>query len=106
MSDVVCFLGMASHCEGTVVHGKFVRDDGRVIDDLSVPLSAFNIPPPPGTVIIAKTRIRGDGPLSHLDMKFRTVTLEEVKFLDRVEMAEAFNWIREAKIEPLVKTDI
>jgi len=99
MSDVVCFLGAVTHCEGTVVHGKFVRDDGRIIEDLTMPLKAFNIKPPPATIIIAKARVSSEGgPLPSLDLKFRTATLEEVKFLDRVEMTEAFNWIRSTKI--------
>jgi hypothetical protein len=99
MSDVVCFLGAVSHCDGLVVHGKFVRDDGRVIDDLTMPLKAFNVTPPPATVIIARARVNElSGPVAQLDLKFRTATLEEVKFLDRVEMAEAFQWIRSAQI--------
>ena len=98
MSDVVCFLGVVSHCDHVFAHGKFVRDDGQVIDDLQMPLSAFNIKPPIATVIIAKARLAGKGPLSHLDLKFRTTSLEETKFLDRVEMAEAFQWIKSIQI--------
>lgn len=99
MPNVVYFLGAVTHCEGTVVHGKFVRDDGRIIEDLTMPLKAFNIVPPPATVIIAKARVSSEsGNLPNLDLKFRTATLEEVQFLDRVEMAEAFNWIRSAQI--------
>jgi hypothetical protein len=79
-------------------HGKFVRDDGQVIDDLPMPLKAFNIAPPVATVVIARARVAGSSPVSNLDLKFRTTTLEETKFLDRVELAEAFNWIRSAQI--------
>jgi hypothetical protein len=98
MSDVVCFLGAITRCEGLFAHGKFVRDDGRVIDDLTLPLSGFRLPPPPATVIIAKARVTGETPVSHLDLKFRSATLAEMKFLDSVEMAEAFNWIRTVQI--------
>ena len=98
MSDVVCFLGAITHCEGLFAYGTFVRDDGRVVEDMQMPISAFNVRPPPMTVIIAKARVEGSSPVAQLDLKFRTATLEEVKFLDRVEMAEAFNWIRSAKI--------
>jgi hypothetical protein len=98
MSDIICFLGVISHCDAAFAYGKFVREDGHVIDDMKIPLSAFNIRPPVATVIIAKAHMDGVGPISKLDLKFRTTTLEETKFLDRIEMAEAFNWIREVQM--------
>jgi hypothetical protein len=97
MSDYVCFLGAVVRCEGLLVFGKFVREDGQTLD-LQLPLSAFNVSPPPATVIIAKARLSGPGSVAQLDIKFRAATLEEVKFLDRVEMPEAMNWIRKATI--------
>lgn len=98
MADVFCFLGAVSRCEGQFVYGQFIRSDGRVVGELAMPRSAFNITPPAATVIIARATMSDATPTDEFRFKFRAATLEEVKFLDRVEMAEAMNWIRGAQI--------
>jgi hypothetical protein len=102
MSEVRCYLGFISHCDKKFAYGKFIRDDGRQIDDMKMPLERFNMKPPTGTVVIARTQVfshlAGSTPLGRLELGFRTTTLEETQHLDRIEMAEAMQWIRQAQI--------
>jgi hypothetical protein len=98
MSDYVHFLGAITRCDGLLAFGKFIRDDGQIIDEMGMPLNAFNVPPPPATVIIARAKLNGPGPIAKLDLKFRAATLEEIQFFDRVEMAEVFQWMKTVEI--------
>jgi hypothetical protein len=98
MNKIICFLGAITHCDGLFAYGKFIRDDGQVMEDMKMPIGAFNVRPPPATVIIARANIGNSSDFTQLDLKFRTATLQEVKHLDSIEMNDAMNWIREIRI--------
>jgi len=98
MKNFMCFLGVVTYCDKVSILGKFLREDGQILENLQLPLSGFSTPPSIATVVIAKAKTNSLGPSLKLDLRFRAATLEECSLLDRISFDDAMEWIANTDI--------